>query len=1056
MKLSNLSIRSKLTGLLLIFGLLPLAGVLPVVFNALNDSKQSILDGRATIAATINETIDRNLFERYGDVQAFTANTAVLDQKNWRNTDEENPLIQAMNAYMTNYGLYKLMLVLDTNGHVVAVNSVDSGGKVLKTKDLYNQNFSNATWFKKAVNGEFLRSETLNGTAVDQPFYNDTVAKLYNEDGFVIPFSAPIKNAKGEIIGVWANFADFSLVEAIVADVYGKIKGNEKTFTMAIAMEDSTGRALVNYDPTLSKSEIYHRDASKIGRVNLATLDIPEAEHALKEASGSAVIFDSNSGDEDIVAWNKSQGALGYPGLGWSTIVHQPADEVFAAINHIRKLLFTIMIVALGIIGVVGSYVGLISSRPLKKSTDILQALAKGDYLVDVPAANGNDEIAQIVRAQADLQKSVEKSITLQTMVDNLSSAVMLCDENFSIMYINDATRNAARKIEQHLSVRLDALVGSNVNIFQNAASSAQTIRQNIDGRSYTAEFQVGAEWVSISANMLKDIKGNFKGAFIDWRIVTEERVANARNVDFAAQIKAVGVMQAIIEFNMDGSIITANENFCKVMGYSLSELQGKHHSIFVEPAYKASVEYQQLWENLNKGIPLISEFRRIANGGREVYINAIYAPIADKDGKFIKVVKFAVDITMQKQAMVQVNGLINAAIAGDLKQRIDTSKFDGFSGDITKAMNNLVDAIDRPVKATIDTLTGLAEGDLRVSMLGEYQGAFLEIQTSLNSTIGRLRETVAQIVETAESVSSAAQEISSGSTDLSQRTEEQASSLEETAASMEELTGTVRQNTDSSKVASQQATSARDVAENGGKVVADAVDAMGTIEKYSQKISDIIGVIDEIAFQTNLLALNAAVEAARAGEAGKGFAVVASEVRALAGRSAAASKEIKTLINESNQQVKSGAELVNNAGATLKEIVTSVKQVADLISEIASASQEQASGIDQINSAVTQMDEMTQQNAALVEQNTAAAQSLVQQAQGLDNLMQFFKLDENARASSAPTMMASLSAKKPAPATKATGARPAAPRKAAPAKASKGSAAQKIDSSYDDDWKEF
>ena len=200
---------------------------------------------------------------------------------------------------------------------------------------------------------------------------------------------------------------------------------------------------------------------------------------------------------------------------------------------------------------------------------------------------------------------------------------------------------------------------------------------------------------------------------------------------------------------------------------------------------------------------------------------------------------------------------------------------------------------------------------------------------------------------------------------------------------------------TQNARNANQLSSSAQEVAERGGKVVGDAVSAMTNIEKSSQKISDIISVIDEIAFQTNLLALNAAVEAARAGDAGKGFAVVASEVRSLAGRSASASKEIKALIMESSSQVKIGAELVNQAGGTLKDIVESVKKVAQIISDIANASTEQSTGIDEINTAISQMDEMTQQNAALVEENTAAAQSLVQQAQALGQMMQFFKVDE-------------------------------------------------------------
>jgi methyl-accepting chemotaxis protein len=288
-----------------------------------------------------------------------------------------------------------------------------------------------------------------------------------------------------------------------------------------------------------------------------------------------------------------------------------------------------------------------------------------------------------------------------------------------------------------------------------------------------------------------------------------------------------------------------------------------------------------------------------------------------------------------------------------------------------------------------------MAAGDLTRKMEGDYHGTFSQIKESVNATVDRLYGMVQRIIEAAQAVNSAANEIASGSTDLSQRTEEQASSLEETAASMEQITGTVRQNSQNANTANDLSSKANQVAGDGGRVVEEAVGAMGNIEKSAQKIADIIGVIDEIAFQTNLLALNAAVEAARAGDAGRGFAVVASEVRSLAGRSASASKEIKALILESSAQVKSGAELVKQAGTTLKDIVQSVEQVASIVSEIAAASREQATGIDEINTSITQMDEVTQQNAALVEENTAAAQSMVEQAESLEQLMSFFRLSE-------------------------------------------------------------
>ncbi len=303
--------------------------------------------------------------------------------------------------------------------------------------------------------------------------------------------------------------------------------------------------------------------------------------------------------------------------------------------------------------------------------------------------------------------------------------------------------------------------------------------------------------------------------------------------------------------------------------------------------------------------------------------------------------------------------------------------------------------SITRPLNEAVTIAGRVAHGDLTANIIAttkDETGHLLEALRDMNASLAR---TVGEVRTATESISTASAEIASGNMDLSGRTESQASSLEETASSMEELTQTVKQNADNARQANQLVMSASDVATKGGTVVGQVVDTMGSIKESSRKIVDIIGVIDSIAFQTNILALNAAVEAARAGEQGRGFAVVATEVRNLAQRSAAAAKEIKTLIGDSVEKVDAGSKLVDNAGETMRDIVESVRQVADIMSEITTASQEQSSGIEQVNKAIGQMDEMTQQNAALVEQAAAAAQSMQDQAASLSDAVSIFTLTE-------------------------------------------------------------
>jgi methyl-accepting chemotaxis protein len=501
------------------------------------------------------------------------------------------------------------------------------------------------------------------------------------------------------------------------------------------------------------------------------------------------------------------------------------------------------------------------------------------------------------------------------------------------------------------------------------------------------------------------------------------ERVPATELADLRGQVQAIGRSQAVIEFALDGTIQTANENFLKAVGYSLEEVRGQHHRMFVEPAERETAAYQRFWTQLGHGEYQSGQFRRIAKGGREVWLQASYNPIFDGGGKPIKVVKYCTDVTDQKMRAADFEGQVKAI---DKSQAVIEFELNGV---IRNANENFL----RTVGYSIDEIRGrhhrmfveaayaesaeyrafwekLGRGDYDAGVYRRLGKGHREIwlQASYNPIFDasgrpvkvvkyasdisaqkklteRLSRVMAEIRTAGTEIQLSAEEISSGNASLSARVEAQAASLEETTASMMRMTETVRENAENASQANQLALAACDHAERGGKIMHDAVGAMQVINESSRKIADIIGVIDAIAFQTNLLALNAAVEAARAGEQGRGFAVVASEVRSLAGRSAAAAKEIKELIQDSVTKIGDGSRLVEQSGEGLTDIVASVKKVTDIVGEISAASAEQASGIEQVGKAVASMDESTQQNAALVEQAAAASESIVQQVRELN-----------------------------------------------------------------------
>ncbi|AWM42504.1 hypothetical protein C1280_34370 [Gemmata obscuriglobus] len=463
-------------------------------------------------------------------------------------------------------------------------------------------------------------------------------------------------------------------------------------------------------------------------------------------------------------------------------------------------------------------------------------------------------------------------------------------------------------------------------------------------------------------------IRTAIKQDHVDWEALGQQQEQNA---DLISQLVSVSRVQAVIELKLDGTIVTANENFLATMGYRLDEIRGRHHRMFVDHDQAAGPEYRAFWAKLNRGEFVSSDFKRLRKDGTEVWLRASYNPILTPGTNTpYKVVKFATDITAQK--------LIEERAKAD-----------------AVALQNKVDMIVAAAHA-------LAGGDFTVAIPDLGTDAVGQMARSLNEAVASVRAALEGVQEVSAQLADASVQLSSASTEISSGAQEQASSLEETAGTLQEITTTIRRSAENVQQARQLASGSKEVAEKGGQVVSGAVDAMGEINASSKKIAEIITTIDEIAFQTNLLALNAAVEAARAGEQGRGFAVVAAEVRNLAQRSATAAKEIKALIQDSVKKVDAGTELVNKSGTALAEIVTSVKRVTDIVTEIAAASKEQSAGIEQVNNAVLQMDTSTQRKAAQTEELSATAQALTEQATQLRDLAARFKLNDSGPARAA------------------------------------------------------
>ncbi len=450
-------------------------------------------------------------------------------------------------------------------------------------------------------------------------------------------------------------------------------------------------------------------------------------------------------------------------------------------------------------------------------------------------------------------------------------------------------------------------------------------------------------------------------------KFATDVTAAKLDSANAIGKIEAISRAQAVIEFTPSGEILTANGNFLSVLGYSLEEIRGKHHSVFCETAYTASPAYREFWTKLAAGQFVAEEFKRVGKGGKVVWIQASYNPIFDMNGRVFKVVKFATDITSRVQAVDELG----------------------------------------------EGLTRLAAGDLTGAIETPFLPALDKVRVDFNSAVERLSGAMRTVAENTDAIAHGSREMTTAAGELSRRTERQAATVEETAAALEQITQTVADSAKRAGEAGDLVAKTKLGAGHSGSIVRKAIGAMDQIANSSREISNIISVIDEIAFQTNLLALNAGVEAARAGEAGKGFAVVAQEVRELAQRSANAAKEIKTLITASSEHVKSGVTLVGETGSALEEIVSQVTEIDGNVVAIVTAAREQSTGLTEINKAVNAMDQVTQDNASMVEETTAASGKLSKEAENLRVLLSQFRFAQhsfaklNTKATEAPATRA-------------------------------------------------
>ena len=666
-------------------------------------------------------------------------------------------------------------------------------------------------------------------------------------------------------------------------------------------------------------------------------------------------------------------------------------------------------LIIIAVLFLISFTIGFVIVRSISNSANtLIQAFSKishQDYSSNFNI-NRKDEMGIIEKSLAELTAELKEAAIVaieaskvKQALDSSSMCFMMSNADREIVYMNESVKKLMKESEAAIKKDLpqfdaDTLIGTRIDSFHHNPKHQHAVLDQLT-KTHEARLDLGGKSFKLNINPIRDEKGNDLGNSVEWLDMTEifEEEKRVKRVLEALDSSSTNIMIA----NAEREVIYMNRSMVDTMEEAESDLRK------VLPQFRAgdimgkSMDRFHANPNHQMGIleglkdTLISEIK-VGRRHFKLTANPIYAENGDRIGTVVE----WLDRTKEVNAEIEINDMVTASLRGDFTKRIDESDKEGFLKIVSEGLNELIKTTESGLNEVSNVLLAISQGDLTKRITSDYQGTFNDLKNYTNSTTENLVSVISKIREASDTINNASSEIAQGNADLSTRTEQQASSLEETASSMEEITSTVRLNAENANQANGLASQASQVASNGGDLIQEVVVTMSSINESSQKIADIIGVIDGIAFQTNILALNAAVEAARAGEQGRGFAVVASEVRTLAQRSANAAKDIKDLISDSVSKVESGNSLVNQSGETMKEIVTAIQRVNDIMSEIAAASAEQASGIDEVSKAVTQMDEMTQQNAALVEEAAAAAESMRTQASELTGRVGTFKLNES------------------------------------------------------------
>ena len=721
------SIRTKLVAMLLLFGIVPALVVFFMSSQIDEGFKRAVEDEFAVVAEGFIDLVDRNLFERYGDVQAFTKNIAAHDTGNWSTHDESNPLISAMNEYTRLYGIYKLMVMVDLAGNVVAVNSKDAGGASLNTKFLYDENMSEVAWFQNVKAERYLiGSNGFTGTVVEAPTFNDFIARVDGSDGYSMVFATQVVDAQGVLLGYWANYADWALVEEIAMAEY-EVMSKHGFQQVEVTLIDAEGYAIVDYDPHKNGTLDLVRDPAIIGKLNLAERGHEAAIAGVDGESGYVIAHDFRKEVELVAGYAHSHGAYDYPGLGWTAIVSNPVDDTFKVINSTRTLLVVVLVVMAIVILALGWWIGTLFARPAVRLTDAMGVLAGGDHNLEVPETSRRDEYGAMAKAVQVFKDNAIENEKLQNEIEETRKA--------------DEAAREARAAEQRAVV-------SNL-----ADGLSSLVRGDLTHRivaEFPGDYAKLKEDFNATADRLSEIVGDIRAA--------ADQIGNAA-----------------------GEISQGTDDLA-----GRTEQQAANIEETAAAMEEMTSTVQKNAENASQSTTLVGDTRGGAETGGEIVREAVTAMSAiETSSKEIgEIVNVIDDIAFQTN-LLALNAAVEAARAGDAGKGFavvasEVRSLAQRSSEAAKEIKALIDKSNtqvssgvRLVNQTGDALAGIIEGVQKVStIMTEIAQASSEQATGLvevNSAIGQMDEMTQQNAAMVEENTAAARSLAGEASQLVQ-----------------------------------------------------------------------------------------------------------------------------------------------------------------------------------------------------------------------------------------------------------------------------------------------